>query len=110
MSILSGPELEDVVKQAVLWYAQARIDLIQKMEEDRPYGKKKLTQMEQMIQFESMQPQGWTTIMASLYDRYRGLPDVDKRVNDDLAAYVARMFTLRQQAGPIQPDNPLGGV
>ena len=102
MSLISGPELEKIVNSAALWYANIRLGLIQALEEDHPYGTHKLSQTEQLINFEQMGPNEMSQMIAQLYDRYRGLPDAQERVNRDLAAYIARMLRLRYYAEPVQ--------
>lgn len=101
MSLISGDELQSVVDNAVKWYTKTRLDLIEAFEESTPYGQQKLTEIEQVMNFDQLQAQDWTQMLAQLYDRYRGLPDMEDRVNKDLAGYVARMFGLRSK---LEPD------
>lgn len=105
---IGGPELDAIVREAKEWYVNTRQELIKALEEPRPYNSKELTPIEQLIRFDEMQsdPQLWSQFILSLYDRYRGLPDVERRVNADLTRYISSMFRLRQQ---IYPQGELRG-
>lgn len=97
-SVVSGPVLDEVVKRVTEWYATTRLKLIEALEDPQAYGQRKLTQLEQLQRFANLQPQDWDSLIANLYDRYRGLPDTESRVNQDLANYIARMVRLQSYA------------
>lgn len=90
---VSGPELEDLRDRMKDWYAKTRLSYIEAFEETYPYGSRPLSNIEQVSQFlEVLQGPGqFAAIMASLYERYRGLPDASQRVQNDINAYINDM-------------------
>lgn len=103
-SSVSGPKLDNLKQTLIEWYAQKRIELIEAFEEDHPYGSVRLSKMEQYAQFEAklQDPNNWIMLVASLYERYRGLPDASERVQKDLEDYIRSMRALGAELRAVQ--------
>ena len=97
MPLVTGPSLDQVVKEAREWYAAKRTWLIEQLSESYPYGAVPLTPMDQLARYSEMQldPASWRALVMMLEDRYRGLPDARQKVERDLQAYVRRMEALK---------------
>lgn len=95
-SSLSGPKLDETKEYLIDWYARKRIELIEAFEEVYPYGSKPLSNSEQLAQFQQrlLNPESWTVLIASLHERYRGLPDAAQRVDQDIQDYIRSMRSL----------------
>lgn len=99
MPVISGPELDRLKKDAMDWYYDMRQRLIEDLERGYPYGAVKLSPAEQYQNYIQMQPEDWTGLIAQLTNRYRGLPDQDRLVNNDLSSYVRKMLDYGARAG-----------
>lgn len=94
MSGLSGPALEKLSKQAESWYVQRRQMLIERLEEDYPYGAVKLDNLEQYSRYLEMLAPDYEALIYRLNEKYRGVPNSYQLVNRDLAAYLSHMLGL----------------
>lgn len=105
MPQITGPQLESISKALKDWYITRRLELIDVLTSDEPYGKVHLSPVEQYTRFLEMQPEDWVALIADLSNRYRGLPDSQERVNQDLYRYVAQMTALGQEYGSPEVMN-----
>lgn len=101
MPDLSGPRLNNIVKDLSLWAAQTRQTYIEALSQGGPYGSQKLTPQEQVMRFIQSTPQDYEGMIAKLNEKYRGLPDAQNKVNTDLAQYIRRMITLMLNRGQL---------
>ncbi len=96
MSGLGAKEMEGVVKEVGIWYAETRLWLIEHLEEDGyPYGMTPKPEVEQLMQFLNMTPQGYADLFAQFKERYRGLPDAYDRAVKDMDSYRQDMTKIR---------------
>ena len=101
---VTGPVLDEVVKQAVVWYQTTIVKMMDAVEQDGyPYGSVKLSPAEQLSGYLSMTPEDWQVLFARLERRFRGLPDSRGLVEKEAARYVQRMETLKNKLGAVVP-------
>lgn len=100
---LTGPVLDEIVKEAVEWYQENLLYLLKAMEERHPYGSVRLTPEEQLAKYLAMTEEDWSILFARLERRYRGLPNSRKLVEEEAAKYVKRMETLRSKISDVIP-------
>ncbi len=91
MPVITGPALDELVKELTAWYVQERERLIQALEEGYPYGSIPLTPREQVERFMTMTPQDWESLTDKLTDRHRGKPNAEELVRKDLETFVNKM-------------------
>ncbi|KKK88738.1 hypothetical protein LCGC14_2740140 [marine sediment metagenome] len=91
MPFITGPSLDELVKELSSWYIKTRGELIQALEEGYPYGSTPLTPRQQVDKFMSMTPEDWEGLVSKLVDRHRGKPDAEALARKDLEDYVAKM-------------------
>ena len=108
MAIISGPKLDQLVKDSREWYNRMRERLIADMERDGyAYGNVKLTEEEQLFKYLGMTPRDHADMLERLLQKYRGQPDALRRAGQDLQRYRQRMEGLRakydeQRGQPIR--------
>jgi hypothetical protein len=88
---VTGPELNKLREELIEWYSLTRQKLIEALEEDTPYGSRKLTPDEQLERYLNMTDQDWQALQVRLEERFRGLPDANDRVKQDLQNFNNRM-------------------
>lgn len=96
---VNGPSLDKLKERLVKRYANTRLMLIQRMQEDYPYGAERIPPAQQYANFLAMQPEDYESLIYTLNDKYRGLPDSVNRVNTDLAAFMSHMLGLMMMRG-----------
>ena len=102
MAILSGPELDKLVERLKVWYAKTRLELIELLSTPYPYGSVRLTPDEQVERFQLMTEDDWAAMQAGFANKYRGLPDQEQRVEQDMQNYqnyIARLAERRIPSG-----------
>lgn len=99
MSPISGPYLEGLVEEVSQWYMEMVEFLVAALTEDHPYGSVSLTSEEQLTNFLAMKQEDWESLGAKLALRYRGHPDADERVQNELADFLTYMTALHQRLG-----------
>lgn len=93
---LSAKKLNDLVDELAIWYAETRLWLIEKLEEDGyPYGHEPTTRDEQFVKYLQMTPQDFNAMYQQLLERYRGLPDQRVRAVRDMQRYRDEMEDYR---------------
>lgn len=91
---LSGPALDKLKARLIKWYTERRQFLITEMTWDYPYGAEKVSASEQYGNWLSMAPEDYEALVATLNNKYRGLPNAYDLVNKDLAAFMSHMLGL----------------
>lgn len=91
MPIVTGPALDELVRELTAWYIDTRERLIQALEEGYPYGSVPLTPSQQVDRFMSMTPEDWEALTDKLADRHRGKPKAEELVRQDLEDFVSKM-------------------
>lgn len=91
MPFITGPSLDELVKELSAWYIKTREELIQALEEGYPYGSIPLTPSQQIDKFMSMTEEDLEGLVAQLVDRHRGKPNAEALARKDLEDYVAKM-------------------
>ncbi len=76
------------------WAADYRYRVIQALTAKGTYSAVKLTPNEQIARFMEMHEVDYETLVQTLNNRYKGLPDAYERVNTDLARFVDRMLGI----------------
>jgi len=95
MAIISGPELDKLKDELVEWYTATKQYLIDVLSEEYPYGSTPLTTDEQVQQYLSMTPEDWQMLIGKLEDRFRGMPDAQQKVQQQLDNYIRSMDRMR---------------
>lgn len=95
---LTGPDLDEMVKELTEWAVDTRAFLIEALEEGPyPYGSVKLTPAEQLTRYLAMTPVDWESMGQTRLRRYQGYPDAQDRANRDMSIYRERMERLRER-------------
>jgi len=101
MPIITGPSLDELVKELTDWYVETREMLIKALEQGYPYGSVPLTPSEQVSNFMSMTPEDWQVLQDKLAERHRGKPNAQELVREDLEAFVAKMNRVAFPRGTV---------
>lgn len=99
MPIITGPALDEIVKELQKWYLDTREMLIQALEEGYPYGNVPMSPSQQVDKFMSMTEKDWEVLISRLSERHRGEPNVQELVRADLQDYIQRMTRLSLGGG-----------
>lgn len=101
MPSLNGPKITKIRDEAIKWYAETRLEMIEALEEERPYGYTEVEPLQQLATFMQMQanPAALSALYASLLERYRGLADASVRAQKDFEDYITRMRLLARELG-----------
>jgi len=95
MPTLSGPELDKMREDLIVWYTTTKQYLIDVLTERYPYGSTPLTTDEQVQQYLSMTPEDWQMLIGKLEERFRGMPDAQEKVQQQLNNYIKSMDKMR---------------
>lgn len=101
---ISGPKLDQQVKDLHEWYALTRQKLMKSLSTPRAYNTHKLSPSEQVMRFISMTPQDYSALITKLNDKYRGLPNAYDLVNRDLSVFMRRMVVLMLGSGELSEE------
>ena len=108
--ILSGPELDEVVRQAKEWYLEMREYLLKQLEAGPyPYGNIRLSRAEQYSRYREMTPQDWSQLYVTLQNKYAGHPNSRELVGNEIMRYRQRMETVGRELADqgLQTETPL---
>ena len=94
---LSGPFFDGIVEELTEWYLETKEFLIEMLTKDYPYGSVELTPEEQLENFLTMREDDWIALKERLALRYRGRPDAEERVQNDLADFLVYMDGLHRR-------------
>ena len=95
MAGVGAKEMEGYVREVSQWYAETRLWLIERLEEDGyPYGMTPKPETQQLIEFLNMTPQDYADLFAQFKERYRGLPDAYNRAVADMESYRQDMAKI----------------
>jgi len=97
MSMMTGPKLDEMKRQLVAWWLNARQRLIAALEEGYPYRSIQQTPEEQIRNFVSMGPVDWTNLADRLKERFKGEPNQEELVQTEMQKYQDRMYTLMRR-------------
>ena len=106
MSNISGPYFDSIVKEVKEWYFETKERLIKALTEDYPYGSVKLTPEQQLENFRAMSQQDWEALSAKLSLRYKGRPNEDALVQEELTSFMTQMAGLQARMGGPNGSNP----
>ncbi len=95
---VGAKELESIRDEVIKWYAETRLWLIERLEEDGyPYGAILKSEEQQLLEFMSMQQEDWQMLFSQFQERYRGLPDAYARAVKDIESYREEMLALHEK-------------
>jgi hypothetical protein len=95
--VMSGPELNAMVERLRKRYLDTKEVLIKALTKNGPYGSVKLTPEEQLENFLSMSTQDLEELSNRLALRYRGRPDANEKVQQELEAFFTYMAGLHER-------------
>ena len=90
----TGPQMDKMRKELVDWWLSTRQRLIAAMEEGYPYRSTKMTTDEQIDTFVNMQDTDWITLVDRLKARFKGEPNQEELIRNELQRYQERMYKL----------------
>jgi hypothetical protein len=97
--IVGAAELEGIVEECRVWYAETRLWLIERIEEGGyPYGHVPKNQEQQLNEYLTMTGQSWSAMYQRMLDRFRGFPDASRRAAQAMTRYRDRMEVLRLES------------
>jgi hypothetical protein len=94
MALVTGPELDSIVKEMREWYFATRKVLIDALEENYPYRSVKLSPDEQLERFQSMTQEDWQGTLARLQRKYAGQDDANQRVQEEIDKFRKHITML----------------